>query len=660
MSIGLITYNTKYRLEYISRGNYQTKIEIKFKNYTGSTIDLIGSSNPLELVYESNDENPFGLLKSSFCNLIVKETPELKSDFIEIEDEDNIILEYYRDNNLMWSGYILQEQYVENDDPNNPFITLKFYDAISRLRIYNILDLPTLTSNELSLYELLYGITFLLYANMDSNTDVLLNDFLRHTEDQNNYLLSVIHIYRSSLFDTSGNPYDLYEVLTRIGLTFGLTFLKYQNNLLVSNFSYSKNPKIYNYNTDALTQFNTNKLIDSNHYWIEKSKLTNFWDSLKKVEVFHKYTEDPSFYNVNDFGGIQVLSPYLQENFPVVSGDTILFNSYADEQVTRTDPDPNKSYKDVNIFTNRIIINNLYSTFDRKYRFQFNIRMEFDYGITDEQYNSLTTSEKIELEQNIKELENNTEIRYYFQLNSIVSGTTYYFNQGRSGNYTWVTSLNNVEINSVSGLESIGFDQLVQGYNYIIDIPLRQGLNELETRFFHPYVYTDTTLLSPSNQIRIQGVNTYISQISFSDKTRVGIEEERYEGKTDRNVFNYNQNRDREYFYTDINESKYQNTLINSSSSSLVPSGFRRYEFDLTTLKNENLTIYEYLIFLFLNQFGKQQEYITGTLKVFDDPSFDILSVLEFDGKSYGIHKFNYNDKQGVYQIELIEIKYEL
>jgi hypothetical protein len=659
MAIGLINYGVKYRLEYQSRGNYATRIDIKFKDYTGSIIELIGSESPFELVYESNDENPFDTLKSSYATINVKRTSAIINDFIEIEDENNIILEYSRNGNLIWSGYILQEQYQEGDDNNNPFISLKFYDAISRLRIYTIEDLPQLSANEISLYELFYAISFNLFAFIDEDTDVLFFDFVRHNQSISNYFLNVVHINKDSLFDNSNNPLNLYDILIRIGQTFNFTFANYKNKLLVYNFSYLKNPVVYNFFTSTASTISNNKTIDSNHYWIDKSKLITFWDSLKKIEVFHRYDQDPSYLSSNNFNNIEVLSPFTSANNPLNDDGVIIFNSFADEPVTRTDPDPNKSYKDVSIFTDKINIDNPFNDFNRKYRLKYKIRFEFDYGITDTEFNSLTTSEKIQLEEDIKEIEANTEIRFYYQINTIVGGTTYYLNTGRNGNYTYTTFPAYIEVNGTSGIDSLGIDQLISGYDYVIDIPLKNGENQLEIKFFHPYVYTDSSLLSSSNTRSIEGVNVFISDIEFLNIDRIGIEEERYEGRTDRNVFNYNLNRDQEYFYTDIDESKYTYTLVNSSGNS-IGKGINRRTVDYTAFRNEDLRIYEYLINQNLNQFGRQQQYITGNLKVINDTGFDILSVVNIDSKEFGIDKFNYNDKQGVYQIELIEIRNEL
>lgn len=160
-------YTVKYKLEYTSQGKYETRIEILKSDYVGEVFPLVVSCTPFQQGFEPSSNSQFSAFKSSYCTLEVKLTDSLKADFIEIEDEDNFILRYYRNDVLNWTGHILQEQYHEGDDSNNPFVSLKFYDAISRLKVFNITDTDlNLDSFSFSLEKVFSSINTLLYYSI--------------------------------------------------------------------------------------------------------------------------------------------------------------------------------------------------------------------------------------------------------------------------------------------------------------------------------------------------------------------------------------------------------------------------------------------------------------------------------------------------------------
>lgn len=654
-----MAYNVKYRLEYTSRGGYTTKGDILSEGYSGPIIELTGSSNPLELVYESSSDNQFAIWKNSYVSLNLKETSLLKSDFLEIENEDKYILKYYRNDNLMWSGYILQEQYSENDDPNNPFISIKFYDALSRLRIYTIND-TTLSNSSLtySLTQIFTQVNNLLYTNIGGN-GFYLNDFLTNTINSSSNLFDVIYIQRKSFFDKDNNPYNLFDVLERIARSFNLTYLLYKNEFTVTNFEFSKNPKFVDFgNSKSIVSINNHTGLSSNIFWINKSKGIYHWDSLKKMEVYHKYEDQPNYISSTLFDNIIKLREYVSSPSPIITSEEIQFQTFANLPFTRGGSDPSRSYKDVSVNNTSKV--KVYNPSNEKIRFQFKLRMELDYGITESEFNSLNITQRIQLENDIKQIESATEISVYYQLRNDVSGTTYYYNTGRTGgNYNWDSGFQwNLELNSSRGLQVIGIDKLIEGYDYALDIITKTtGLNELTFKFYQPYVYTNLTNIPSTNTRRIQGVKLYISNLSFTKVSKIGLEEIRYEGVTDRNVFNYNLNRDFEYYYSNFEEGEYKYSFKNSSNSIIDQDSFNRKNRNYVGLKSDGYNIEDLLLNQNLEQFGFQQQYITGDLMVRNNLNFDIFSTLTINGKDFSIQKFNLDDKTGVYNINLIELK---
>lgn len=651
-------YNVKYRLEYTSRGNYTTIIDILKKNYTGDIIELVGSANPVQYAYEASDEYQFATFKSSYIQLELKESLDLINDFKEIQDEDDFILKYYRNNVNLWNGYILAEQYSEGDDNNNPFLTLKFYDAISRLKVYNVNDLGLPFNQVYSLYSIYSNVNRLLYHNINNESDILFNDFLANTTDVDSNLLDLVHINRSSLFDSDDNPLSLYEFLERLASTFNFTYLLYIDRLLITNFEFNKNPKLVDFENDS-ESINVNQSfeIDENHRFINKSKFSTFWDSLKKMEVYHNFDTAPNYLDANKFDNIVKMNHYVFIQTPIeVINDEIYFYTIADMQGSRTSPRADRDYRDVYVENSiPFVISSNSNLFD--YRLSFNVRFDIDYGISDEDFNLLPDNDKLILENKIKQVEENTDIRIYYNIRAINNGIEYNVNQGLNVPPTYITRPVNIEVNSSQGFDLLSVGTLIDGLDYSLDMPVLVGVNEFTLRFFHPYLVTNESALPSSNEIRIQGVKMIISKLDMVKIDNIGLEELRYEGVTNRNVFNYNLNRDKEFFYLNLEESNYKYSLLKSNGTPFMIKSFVRRKRDYSGLQLENLDIYDFLLTQSLEQLGFQQEYITGELKVYDNPEFNVLSSLNIDGKDYAIHKFNYNDKQGTYSIELIEIK---
>ena len=69
------------------------------------------------------------------------------------------------------------------------------------------------------------------------------------------------------------------------------------------------------------------------------------------------------------------------------------------------------------------------------------------------------------------------------------------------------------------------------------------------------------------------------------------------------------------------------------------------------------MDIQDLIITQSLEQFGYQQKYITGDLMIRENKNFNIFSTVNIENKDFAIWKYYYNDKMGVYQIHLIELK---
>lgn len=633
-------YGIKYRLEYTGLGGFETKINILKKNYVGSIIELKGSSAPFILNLQPSEDRQFSVFKTSYCTLYILESEAIKNDFQEIEDEDDFILKYYRNNQLVWSGYILAEQYLEAD--SDFFVSLKFYDGISRLRVFTANDInlnETVASYPLSI--ILRNVNGLLYTKINSDSDLLFNPFL--TSTVGGRLIDSVRIRRSSLFDNDGNALNLYDILESIATTFNFTYLMYKDRLCITNFEFTSNPKFYDYELQQEVSFTNNYSEDSNHLFIEETKELTYLDSLKKMEVTHKTDVELDFI---DFDKLTVTTG---SPAPVVEDDEIIFNSF------NTDfPDTsNTSHRNVSIKNSqpiRVTNPTEYFLAFRNYRLNIRYRMEVEFNITDNDILLMSEAEQQTARNRRAELIANTSIRL-----SMLFKTS---GEGRADAYVssgvLVPDLGSGQVDLHYLLLNNDWEGLKQGVEYEANFVLPENLNEITVEFYQPVVWHAN--LPSSNNHRYETVKLIIEDVTFRRNDRIGLRELNYEGVTDRNVFNYNLNRDREYGYIDVEEVSYRNALLQANEIALPFNSFNLTNKEYTFNRLFNLNIPAFLLTQQLQQLGVQQRKVTGELWVKNNPSFDYLSCFNINNRKYNIHRMEYNDFEGVYDVELIEV----
>lgn len=646
-----MSYSTKYRLEYTGLAGYETKIEISKRNYSGSVIELKGSSSPFELTYDASEDYQFSKFKNSYCILSLIEIPELKVDFTEIADEDDFILRYYRDNTLYWAGYIMQEQYTESDDVNDP-ITLRFYDAISRLRIFTFDDLNLTVKSVYSLAEILNSVDSLLYTNFGGNRGVLWNDFLINTLAVNTNLLEVVFLQRASFFDRDSNAFNLYTILENIASTFNLTFSLYINRLMVSNFEFCNNPRFIDFsNNKNVVNFTKNINVNTNDNvrFVNISKQSTFLDALKKMEVFHRYNYDLTFFNNQDFDNSNNVNNTVDNN-RIQFTTFARTNSWLDPD--NIDPDLVLTYRDN--FVNNLVnfkITKPNGFFDEKGEYILTFNYTINYTLNAEALNDTVKRE---------ELLDNTDLRLFFRLQGDVGGQNYTYTYEGFRNFPipspspFLTSESAFTFDNDTYIGNVG--ELTGEQQFRGDFKLVEGLNEMTLTFFQPYL--DTKLKASGNNADFLTFNYTITNITFVRVDRVSLEENRWEGTTDRNIFNYNLNRDKGFNYlNDLGERRYPNTLLSLVGNILPQSSFRRRLKNYSSNRTENLNIEDLLLIQSLEQFGFSQEKITGDLFVKGINNIDIMNSFTIDGSIYIIHKFSLNDYDSLYEVELIELK---
>jgi len=143
-----MAYGVKYRLEFSDDLENGKKIEILKNNYTGSVLDLVGTSDPCTITWES-DDNIYSPIKGSQCTLNFYVTDTVNyDDFYESDEREYQVKISYKDSSdvyqLYWIGWLVVDQFKEAIT-TKPFpITLTAYDGLGTLGGF---DMPLDTSS---------------------------------------------------------------------------------------------------------------------------------------------------------------------------------------------------------------------------------------------------------------------------------------------------------------------------------------------------------------------------------------------------------------------------------------------------------------------------------------------------------------------------------
>ena len=133
-----MAYGIKYRLEFSDDEENGKKIEILKKDYTGSVLPLIGTSEPIEISWEG-DDNFYSPIKGSSCVLNLFVTDAVNYDnFYEFNEREYQVKLYYKDasNNyqIFWNGWVVADNFSEAIT-TKPFpITINALDGLGLLK----------------------------------------------------------------------------------------------------------------------------------------------------------------------------------------------------------------------------------------------------------------------------------------------------------------------------------------------------------------------------------------------------------------------------------------------------------------------------------------------------------------------------------------------
>jgi len=238
-----MAYGVKFRLEFSDDNLKGKKIEILKDGYTGSVLDLIGTSDPLQISWDQDDDF-YDPIIGSTCqiNLFVTDTTNY-DDFYTADEREYKIKISYKDasNNYQtyWEGWLLVDQFQEAIT-NTPFpITLRGYDGLGSLDGFTQ---PLVTSSGTQLVGVFMVHIHEILENINLGFDIYVsNDIQRDGAISGYNVFDQASCGASSFFTDGVDPKTCKEVLEQIlKFTNSRIFQSYGRWYIINNSSYSE------------------------------------------------------------------------------------------------------------------------------------------------------------------------------------------------------------------------------------------------------------------------------------------------------------------------------------------------------------------------------------------------------------------------------------
>ena len=208
-----MAYGIKYRLEFSDDLENGKKIEILKKDYTGSVLPLVGTSDPVEISWEGDDDF-YSPIKGSSCLINLFVTEDVSYDnFYEFNEREYRVNLYYKDASniyqVFWTGWIVADNFSEAIT-TKPFpITINALDGLGLLKSF---DYPIYTTQVTGRTFTSTLTSILDYLDLDLEFYVS-NDIRRYQNPSNSLFDELVPQFQNGWFKDGGNLMDAKAVL---------------------------------------------------------------------------------------------------------------------------------------------------------------------------------------------------------------------------------------------------------------------------------------------------------------------------------------------------------------------------------------------------------------------------------------------------------------
>ena len=128
-----------WRLTYCNKKGVEARVDI-IKGDTTSVEIVEGSANPFTISYRLDKNDKSGHIMTSSADIEIYETETFNIDNLKTSNETELKVEYFEDNVLTWSGFILPDFFEKIGSPN--IVRMTASDRLTALKGITLSDLP--------------------------------------------------------------------------------------------------------------------------------------------------------------------------------------------------------------------------------------------------------------------------------------------------------------------------------------------------------------------------------------------------------------------------------------------------------------------------------------------------------------------------------------
>jgi hypothetical protein len=125
----------KYRIEFNSGDNFICRCDFYYEGFTGDMIELEHGARPFVLKEFNSDDNIFKPIRAMMAEIeIVTNVNGVQIEDFYADNDSDIELRFFFNNNPYWRGYVLQDDFQEAWDDTNHILIIRAADGFGLLK----------------------------------------------------------------------------------------------------------------------------------------------------------------------------------------------------------------------------------------------------------------------------------------------------------------------------------------------------------------------------------------------------------------------------------------------------------------------------------------------------------------------------------------------
>lgn len=253
----MVNYGTIYTLPFKSRKEVSYLIEIQKENYTGDSVELVGSgSSPFSVSIEDED---FLYIPTRFSKAVIRVVGGDYLQSLYSTGYQQYRVNFKRENNIVWTGFVKPELYTQDYTSTKFELEIDCISAMGTLEYINYKQGRSDTRSFISIWEL-------LKMFISESRGCYSSVFIPHVyaKDQSSYnkesnVLKELTISEQNFFDEDDKAMTLKEVLEETCKFLNWTCVDWLGNLYFVDVDHKGTYHEYNLDMTSFTQQSPNR-----------------------------------------------------------------------------------------------------------------------------------------------------------------------------------------------------------------------------------------------------------------------------------------------------------------------------------------------------------------------------------------------------------------